>query len=93
MSHLEPPIAVAPPLAPHPRHTLHRSVALAIGHCSVCHSMCHGGGCCRHWVTPWQFYRRVVPVYVVNCKNIVNKAKRKTYLSLELGGGRWWWEW
>ena len=59
----------------------------------VCRSMCRGGGCCCHWVMPWWFYRHVVPVYVVNCKNIINNAKRKTYLSLELSGGRWWWEW
>ena len=93
MSHLEPPIAIAPLLliliAPFIIQ-LHWPLAavLCVVHCVmvVCCLMCCCGGCCHHWVMPWQFYHHVVPVYVVNCKNIVNKAKRKTYLRLELGG-------
>ena len=55
----------------------------------VCHSTCRDGGCCHHWVVLWQFYRRVVPVYVVNCKNIVNKAKKEkhTCVSSPISGG------
>ena len=63
MLHLEPPIAVAPPLAPHPRRTLHRSVALAIGRHSVCRSMCHG--CVSFDVSWWCVVRCVMVVVVV----------------------------
>ena len=65
------PIAVARPLAP--RRTLRRSVALAVLWRDV------GGGCCHYWVAPWGFYCCVVPVHVVNCKNIVNKAKKEKH--------------